>query len=49
MKLPEIDIDQIPGLATKTGIYGSTGMSGGGRNDDRVVAVMVFIYNSSGG
>lgn len=47
MKLPEIELDEIPGLATKTGIYGS--QMSGGRSDDRVIAVMVYIYNSTGG
>ena len=50
MKLPEIDLDDIPGLPTRTGMYGSIGDgTGGGYSDDRVVALMVFLYNTSNG
>ena len=46
MTLPEFDIDEIPGLETKTGTYGSS-ITGGGSSDDRVIAVMVYIYNTA--
>ncbi|MFN2100178.1 hypothetical protein [Altererythrobacter sp. MF3-039] len=47
MKLPEIDLDEIPGLPTKTGVYGSMSGGGGGSSDDTVIVVMVFVYNST--
>lgn len=47
MKLPEIDLEEIPGLPTRTGVYGSMSReSGGGYSDDRVIAVMVYVYNA---
>ena len=46
MKLPEIDLDEIPGLPTKTGVYGSLN-GGGGKSDDSVIIVMVFVYNNA--
>lgn len=49
MKLPEIEIDEIPRLPTKTGVYGSMSGGSGGRSDDSVIAVMVFIYNETNG
>ena len=45
MTLPEIDIDEIPGLEAKTGTYGS--ITPGGVSDDRVIAVMVYVYNTA--
>ena len=45
MKLPEIEIDEIPGLETKTGAYGS--IMPGGQSDDRVISVMVYVYNTA--
>ncbi len=49
MKLPEIDLDSVPGLPTKTGVFGSMsgGREGGGYSDDRVIAVMVYVYNNA--
>ena len=45
MKLPEIDLDELPGLETQTGVYGS--INGGGKSDDRVIAVMVYLYETA--
>lgn len=45
MKLPEIELNEIPGLPTRTSVYG--GLQGGGHNDDTVIVVMVFVYNST--
>jgi hypothetical protein len=49
MKLPEIDLDEIPGLPTRTGVYGSMSGGHGGKSDDTVIVVMVFIYNNTQG
>jgi len=47
MNIPKIDLDTLPGLETKTGIYGSMSGGSGGHADDRVIAVMVYIYTAS--
>ena len=46
MKLPEIELNSVPGLPVKTGVYGSSN-GGGGRSDDSGIAVMVFVYNNA--
>ena len=43
MKLPKISLDQIPGLETAQALFGSV-MQAGGQSDDRIVDIMVFIY-----
>jgi len=45
MTLPTINLDELPDLDRKTGVYGSTSIGGGG-TDDRVIAVMIYVYNS---
>lgn len=50
MELPKIELDQIPDLEEKTGAFGSTTAgSGGGYSDDRIIALMVYVYTSGGG
>ena len=48
MKLPKIELDQLPDLEEKTGIFGSAtaggGSGGGGYSDDRIIALMVYVY-----
>lgn len=43
MKLPKISLDQIPGLEGAQALFGSV-MQAGGQSDDRIVEIMVFIY-----
>ena len=48
MNLPQIDLDQLPELEEKTGLFGSTtNSSGGGSSDDRIIAIMVYVYTAS--
>lgn len=44
MELPTIDLASLPGLDTVTGIFGSTLESA--LYDDRIVAIMVFVYDT---
>ncbi|HSJ77960.1 MAG TPA: hypothetical protein VK913_04415, partial [Erythrobacter sp.] len=43
MKFPKISLDQIPGLETAQALFGSV-MQAGGQSDDRIVDIMVFLY-----
>jgi len=48
MNLPKIELEQLPELEEKTGVFGSvTSSGGGGYSDDRVIAIMVYVYTSS--
>lgn len=46
MQLPKIDASQIPGLETATGIFGSTSELSVAAPDDRVVVLMVYLYDT---
>lgn len=46
MTPPKINLDDLPDLERTTGVYGSTSI-GGGTNDDRVIAVMIYVYNTA--
>lgn len=45
MNTPKIDLDTLPNLKTMTGVYGSMSGGSGGYHDDRVIAVMTYIYS----
>lgn len=44
MELPAIDITSLPSLDTVTGLFGSLSAAGGPTVDDRVVVIMVYVY-----
>lgn len=44
MKIPKISLDQIPGLEGAQALFGSV-MQAGGHLDDRIVNIMVYIYD----
>jgi hypothetical protein len=43
MNIPSISLDQIPGLEGAMALFGATA-PGTGSNDDRIVEIMVYIY-----
>lgn len=43
MDLPRISLDQIPGLDDAQALFGSV-LQAGGPIDDRIVDIMVFLY-----
>jgi hypothetical protein len=43
MNVPMIALDQIPGLEGAAALFGAVLQAGGG-NDDRVVEIMVYLY-----
>lgn len=43
MNIPTIALDQIPGLEGAAAMFGAVMQAGGG-NDDRVVEIMVYLY-----
>ena len=45
MSIPRIDLTSLPGLDTATGLFGSA-IGGGSGYDDKVVAMMVYIYDT---
>ncbi len=48
MNLPKIDIASLPGIDQVTGLFGSL-VASGGKMDDTVVVVMVYVYDTTGG
>lgn len=46
MNLPKIDLASLPGLEKAAGMFGSTAQSGA-TYDDRIVAIMVYVYESA--
>ncbi len=44
MDFPKIDLDQIPGLEGAQALFGSV-MQAGGHNYDRIVEIMVYLYD----
>ena len=44
MELPKIDIASLPGLETATGLFGSLSAGSGPSVDDRIVVIMVYLY-----
>jgi hypothetical protein len=45
MNVPTIAIDQIPGLEGAAALFGAALQASGG-NDDRVVEIMVYLYEN---
>lgn len=45
MQLPKIDLGILPDLETVTGIFGSMSPTAGPGHDDRVVIIMVYVYD----
>ena len=45
MKLPEISIDSLPDLERVTGVFGSLTDGASATVDDRVVIIMVYLYD----
>lgn len=48
MPLPKIDLDSLPGLDVAQGLFGSLSELATATVDDRVVVVMVYIYELMG-
>ena len=44
MNLPKIDLDSLPGLDTVQGLFGSLSDLASASVDDRIVVLMVYIY-----
>lgn len=44
MNLPKIDLDSLPGLDTVQGLFGSLSNLANASVDDRIVVLMVYIY-----
>jgi hypothetical protein len=43
MNFPTIALDQIPGLEGAQALFGAA-LQAGGTNDDRIVEIMVYLY-----
>jgi hypothetical protein len=46
MNFPQINLDQIPGLEGAAALFGSVLQAGDGPIDDRIVDIMVFLYEA---
>ena len=46
MNLPSIDLASLPGLDTATGLFGSLSNLADATTDDRVIVLMVYIYET---
>lgn len=44
MTLPQLDLDSLPDLDTVTGLFGSMSDLASATTDDRVVVIMVYVY-----
>ena len=44
MNLPKIDLDSLPGLDTVQGLFGSLSDLASASVDDRIVVLMVYVY-----
>lgn len=44
MNLPKIDLESLPGLDTVQGLFGSLSDLANATVDDRIVVLMVYIY-----
>ncbi len=45
MNLPTIDLASVPDLDMATGIFGSLSPLAGPGSDDRIVIIMVYVYD----
>lgn len=46
MNLPTLDLDSLPDLASATGIFGSLSDFASATIDDRIVVIMVYVYET---
>ncbi len=46
MNIPKISLDQIPGLEGAQALFGAVLQAGGGLSDDRIVDIIVFLYEA---
>ncbi len=46
MNLPKIDLDSLPGLDIAQGIFGSLSDFATATVDDRIVVIMVYVYEN---
>lgn len=46
MNLPSIDISSLPDLGSMTGMFGSLSDVATAFTDDRIIAIMVYIYET---
>lgn len=46
MKLPQIDLSSLPDLDTVTGLFGSLSHHATAATDDRLIVIMVYIYET---
>ncbi len=46
MELPKLDLSSLPDLDTVTGMFGSLSDLANAASDDRIVIVMVYIYET---
>ena len=46
MQLPKIDIGDVPQLESATGMFGSLSDMATGISDDRIVVLMVYVYDT---
>ncbi|WP_209347222.1 hypothetical protein [Pontixanthobacter sp. CEM42] len=44
MNLPSLDITELPGLESAAGIFGSLSDLATAHTDDRIVVIMVYVY-----
>lgn len=45
MELPKIALSSLPDLGEIAGMFGSVSSLAGGGHDDRIVVVMVYVYD----
>ena len=46
MELPRIELASLPDLEQVAGIFGSLSPFAGGGHDDRIVVLMVYVYDT---
>ncbi len=46
MDLPTIDLAELPGLDSATGMFGSLSDLASAHTDDRIVVIMVYLYET---
>lgn len=46
MNLPQIDLTSLPGLETATGLFGSLSHFSPQASDDRIIILMVWVYET---
>lgn len=46
LNLPSLDIASLPDLDTLTGVFGSVADGPSASHDDRIVIIMVYVYDA---